>query len=129
MKAILKGSLCLIVALAFISCDSSDESVDAGIEPFETYTIEQFLETTSVGGGTFSPDESKLLVHSNENGTYDIYEMDIETGKKMFSLLLPTPPTPSPTYQMATDSCLLRTMKGMRCFTSFMRTPKATSPS
>lgn len=39
MKAILKGSLCLVVALVLISCASSDESANAGKEPFETYTI------------------------------------------------------------------------------------------
>ena len=36
--------------------------------PFQTYSIEQFLKTVSLGGGYFSPDESKLLVYSNETG-------------------------------------------------------------
>ena len=46
------------------------------------YTIEQFYKNTSVGGGIFSPDEKKLLVHTNETGIFNLYEIDIATGKK-----------------------------------------------
>jgi len=50
--------------------------------PFQTYSIEQFLKTVSMGGGYFSPDETKLLVYSNESGIYNAYSIDISTGEK-----------------------------------------------
>lgn len=46
------------------------------------YTIEQFYKNTNVGGGIFSPDEKKLLVHTNETGIYNLFEIDIASGKK-----------------------------------------------
>ena len=50
-------------------------------EPVTTYTIDQFYKNISVGGGSFSPDETKLLIHSNETGIYNVYEIDIATGE------------------------------------------------
>ncbi|MFT5571052.1 MAG: dipeptidyl aminopeptidase/acylaminoacyl peptidase, partial [Cyclobacteriaceae bacterium] len=46
------------------------------------YTIEQFYENTNIGGGSFSPDESKLLISSNETGIYNAFEIDIASGAK-----------------------------------------------
>ena len=51
-------------------------------ETIPTYTIEQFLKTTSIGGGYFNPDETKLLVSSNETGIYNVYAIDISTGER-----------------------------------------------
>jgi dipeptidyl aminopeptidase/acylaminoacyl peptidase len=51
-----------------------------------TYSIEQFYGNTRVGGGFFSPDESKLLVSSDESGIFNVYEIDISSGdKKQFT--------------------------------------------
>ena len=47
---------------------------------FQTYTIEQFLKTTSVGGGSFDADNTRLLVHSNATGIFNVYSIDLETG-------------------------------------------------
>jgi dipeptidyl aminopeptidase/acylaminoacyl peptidase len=44
------------------------------------YTIEQFFNTTSIIGGAFSEDESRLLVSNNESGIYNVYEIDIQSG-------------------------------------------------
>ncbi|WP_353483536.1 prolyl oligopeptidase family serine peptidase [Haliscomenobacter sp.] len=41
------------------------------------YTIEQFYANINIGGGSFSPDESKLLVSSNESGIYNLYEINL----------------------------------------------------
>lgn len=46
----------------------------------KTYTIEQFYDNKSVFGGSFSPDESKLLVTSNETGIYNLYSLDLASG-------------------------------------------------
>ena len=51
-------------------------------QTIETYTLEQFLKTVSVGGGSFSPDESKLLVSTNETGIYNAYVIDIASGER-----------------------------------------------
>ena len=46
------------------------------------YSIDQFYENTNIWGGSFSPDESKLLVSSNESGIYNVYEIDLANGEK-----------------------------------------------
>ena len=37
------------------------------------YTIDQFYQNVNYVGGSFSPDESKLLVSSNATGIYNLY--------------------------------------------------------
>jgi dipeptidyl aminopeptidase/acylaminoacyl peptidase len=67
--------------ILLLSGCSSQEAEESKV-PFQTYTIDQFLETISVGGGYFNSDESKLLVHSNETGIFNAYSIDILTGDK-----------------------------------------------
>ncbi len=50
-------------------------------KPVTQYTIEQFYENVNIFGGSFSPDESKLLVSSNESGIYNVYEIEIASGE------------------------------------------------
>jgi len=64
---------------AAIGCGGADIEI-ARTAPSQTYTMEQFMETVSIGGSSFSPDESKLLVSSNETGVFNVYELDLETG-------------------------------------------------
>ncbi len=80
MKAKVLSFLFLMVVLLPAAC-SSQVAEDREV-PFQTYTIDQFLETTSVGGGFFNSDETRLLVHSNETGIYNAYSIDISTGEK-----------------------------------------------
>jgi dipeptidyl aminopeptidase/acylaminoacyl peptidase len=42
------------------------------------YTIEQFLDNLSIGGGSFSADESKLLVTSNQTGIYNVFALNVD---------------------------------------------------
>ena len=46
------------------------------------YSIEQFSQSNRVGGGSFSDDETKLLVSSDESGIFNVYEIDIASGEK-----------------------------------------------
>lgn len=46
------------------------------------YTIEQFYKTKATGAGVFSPDEQKLLVHTNESGIFNLYEINLADGSK-----------------------------------------------
>jgi len=45
------------------------------------YTIEQFLNTISIGGSSFSPDEKSILVHSNKSGIYNVFAIPVAGGE------------------------------------------------
>lgn len=50
-------------------------------KPAKRYTIEQFMATVSLGGASFSADESRILFHSNESGIFNVYAMPVAGGK------------------------------------------------
>ena len=64
--------LCL---LSLIGCtiNRPDKAKDV-----KQYSIEQFYKNVSIGGGSFSPDENKLLVTSNRSGIYNAYELPLD---------------------------------------------------
>ena len=64
--------------LFLLGCATSEPTVQAP----QQYSIEQFYENVSLGGGSFSPDEDKLLISSNESGIYNLYEIDIASGER-----------------------------------------------
>ena len=47
-------------------------------EGLKQYSIEQFYQNINIGGGSFSADESKLLISSNESGIYNAYELPVD---------------------------------------------------
>jgi dipeptidyl aminopeptidase/acylaminoacyl peptidase len=68
----------LTLSLCFaISCNEADTP-----RIVQEYTIDQFMANKSVFGSSFSSDESKLLVGSNETGIFNAYEVDLNTGEK-----------------------------------------------
>ncbi|MBD0286614.1 MAG: S9 family peptidase [Flavisolibacter sp.] len=46
------------------------------------YTIEQFYKTTNYGGGRFNKPETKILIHDNSSGIFNVYELDLATKNK-----------------------------------------------
>ena len=44
------------------------------------YTIEQFLNTISIGGASFSADETRILFSSNKTGIWNAYTMPVSGG-------------------------------------------------
>jgi dipeptidyl aminopeptidase/acylaminoacyl peptidase len=50
-------------------------------KPLPQYTIEQFLETVSFGGASFSPDASKILVRGNPTGIANAYAVPVAGGE------------------------------------------------
>lgn len=65
----------LTAAVAVLaSCDTAREVTE--------YSIQDFLATTGYSGGSFSPDNSKLLVGSNETGIYNAYAISVADGSK-----------------------------------------------
>ncbi|PCI34188.1 MAG: S9 family peptidase [Flavobacteriaceae bacterium] len=70
-------SLALVAVMLLISCNKETKSIQKEIKQ---YTIEQFMDNESVGGGSFSPDNSKLLVSSNRSGIYNMYTIPSTGG-------------------------------------------------
>jgi prolyl oligopeptidase len=46
-----------------------------------TYDARTFYETTSVGGGSISPDESKILISSDASGVFNVYAYPVQGGE------------------------------------------------
>jgi dipeptidyl aminopeptidase/acylaminoacyl peptidase len=67
-----------LAVLCLLSCGEKGEEK----APVAQYTIEQFYDNANIFGGSFTPDETKLLVSSNESGIYNVYEIEIKTGEK-----------------------------------------------
>ncbi len=69
----------IILISLFLSCSTPDKKIET--KP-ALYTIEQFMNVERVFGGSFSPDESKILINSKLSGIYNAYEIEIATGTK-----------------------------------------------
>lgn len=67
-------ALALFLMVAFVSCKQEPTVV------VKEYSIEQFFKNKQVSGGTFSQDENRLLVTSNETGIYNLFEINIADG-------------------------------------------------
>ena len=74
----------LVAILATIGCAGPQaDTEDNRTAPSKTYTMEQFMETISIGGNSFNPTEARLLVSSNETGIYNVYELDLASGEQI----------------------------------------------
>ncbi|HUR31503.1 MAG TPA: DPP IV N-terminal domain-containing protein, partial [Saprospiraceae bacterium] len=73
-------SFLFICILFAASCKKTEEISDA--RQVSQYSIEQFYGNTRFSGGFFSPDETKLLVNSDESGIFNLYEINIADGIK-----------------------------------------------
>lgn len=51
-------------------------------KPGKLYTMTQFMDIVQIGGGSFSPDGTKVLISSKETGIFNVYEIDIATGQQ-----------------------------------------------
>jgi dipeptidyl aminopeptidase/acylaminoacyl peptidase len=79
-KAGLRSCLPTLLLLFLFAC--KQEKPAAPPREVKQYTIEQFYKTKATGAGLFSPDEQKLLVHTNESGIFNLYEISIADGSK-----------------------------------------------
>ncbi len=66
----------LLLALTW-SCKPAEE-----VKKPNSYTMTQFMDIVQINGGSFSPDETKLLISSKETGIFNAFEIDIATGEK-----------------------------------------------
>jgi dipeptidyl aminopeptidase/acylaminoacyl peptidase len=61
-------------------CETSMEEQAEQRRDVTQYSIEDFLGTVNYSGASFSPDNSKLLVSSNESGIYNAYALPVDGG-------------------------------------------------
>jgi len=66
----------LLTTIIFVSCTGKKI-----VEPTQ-YSIDQFHKNTRVTGGIFSPDETKILISSDETGIFNVFEINIADGAK-----------------------------------------------
>jgi dipeptidyl aminopeptidase/acylaminoacyl peptidase len=72
----------VIFSLSILAGGCKQEKPAAPPREVKQYTIEQFYENEQIGGGAWSPDETKLLVHSNKTGIYNLYEINVADGSQ-----------------------------------------------
>lgn len=77
MKKLL-ATLCIFILI--VSCKKDKETKEVVLN-LKQYTIEQFMDNEAVLGGSFSPDNSKLLVTSNRTGIYNMYTVSTKDGE------------------------------------------------
>lgn len=75
---------CLQIAALLLLClsckDKEPKSNPDDTAQVQKYTIEQFMDNESVMGGSFSHDNSKLLITSNRTGIYNVYTVPVTGG-------------------------------------------------
>ncbi len=71
--------LLLAVLFSFFSCKKEEKKEEN--KEIATYSIEQFMDNESVFGGSFSPDNTKLLVTSNRSGIFNMYTVPTSGGE------------------------------------------------
>lgn len=77
----MKHFIFAITLLLCISCkDQKEEKKEDTAIKVEQYTIEQFMDNETVTGGSFSFDNSKLLISSNQSGIFNVYTVPITGG-------------------------------------------------
>ncbi len=69
-----------LLAFAVAACSPQKETPKI-IKPAQ-YTIEQFMDIENINGGSFSADESKILINSQSSGIFNAYEIDIASGER-----------------------------------------------
>jgi dipeptidyl aminopeptidase/acylaminoacyl peptidase len=73
LSALFLGFACLLPTEAL--SQKRSRSASTQLKP---YTIEQFMDTESVGGSSFSPDETSILFHSNKTGIFNVFTIALK---------------------------------------------------
>ena len=105
--------LALFTALVSAQAPATQSAAARATRPAKQYTIEQFLDTTSLSGASFSADESRILFSSNKTGILNVYTVPVAGGAL-------TPITTS-----TTDSTYAVSLLSRRTTASSSRTTRA----
>lgn len=65
----------LLGLLLLISCSTEKPET-----PPKLYSMAQFMDIVQITGGSFSPDETRLLISSKATGIFNAVEVDIQSG-------------------------------------------------
>ena len=68
----------LAIATLLFSCKEKPAVAQREVKQ---YTIEQFMDNEAIGGGSFSSDNSNLLISSNKSGIYNVYTIPATGGE------------------------------------------------
>jgi len=80
----MKKQLAVLCATTLIwGCKEEKPAEPSIAETMKTYTIEQMMNNEAIGGGSFSPDKSKMLISSNRSGIYNMYTVPTSGGEIM----------------------------------------------
>lgn len=76
--------LALIAGVAGAAAGAQPAKAPAAAKPgarqVRQYTIDQFLANTAYGGASFSPDNRKILVGSNQTGVFNAFAFPVDGG-------------------------------------------------
>ena len=75
MKPIQLRLLFVVGLLLAASCSAPEK------KKLRHYTIQQFMEIVQINGGSFSPDESKVIINSKESGIFNVHAIDVKSGQ------------------------------------------------
>ncbi|GHA74521.1 S9 family peptidase [Pontibacter akesuensis] len=76
------ASAAFAVATLLAGCQQNRSGENQTAESVvQTYTIEQFMNTTSITGNDFAPDNSKILYSSNQTGVFNAFEVPVAGGE------------------------------------------------
>ena len=86
MKSVLIGTSVVLAILSVMVASlpaqpPKPSSPGNQARPSKQYTIEQFLDTVSIAGASFSPDESRILFSANKTGIWNVYSVAVTGGE------------------------------------------------
>ena len=73
--------LLIAASVLGVACKKEKSNNSKTLGDFKKYTINQMMDNERVFGGSFSADNSKLLVTSNRSGIYNMYTVSTSDGK------------------------------------------------
>lgn len=82
----MKNLVAIVLCLALFSCNNMGKQNEKQSKTVAKYSIEQFYKNLNIYGGSFSFDESALLVTSNETGIYNLFSLAVDgSGKQQLT--------------------------------------------
>ncbi|MUK28743.1 prolyl oligopeptidase family serine peptidase [Aliivibrio fischeri] len=119
--------LSLGVVTTYSNAANNDRySIKQCYEDIKKHDAIDFFETTTYMGSSFSPDNKSILLGSDKNGIFNLYEIDVNTGKE--SILTKFKSTTYPVSWFPNDKRILFTQdnSGNELYRLFIRETNGT---
>ena len=101
-----------VIALVVLLATPTFATTAGPQRPSKRYPIEQFMNTISAGGASFSADESRILFSSNQTGIVNAYSVPVGGGPAVAITQSTTDTTTAIAYFPADDRVLYTRDKG-----------------